>query len=204
MTSNNTDKKLEQQVYRGSQPDGIIEIFAGICLIALAFAIGKSFSLIYLLPILLFGPVLRRLRSRITYPRYGYVKLNQEKQEKDVKGILVLMLVIIISAIMLLWYFGFSNNFDGLLIWLPLIFGHLLMFMNLSIGRQSGLWFYYFLASLSIVSGALLSLFDLFDGNKELSVFFITMGIVTFIFGLVMLRGFLRKYPKHAEDINNE
>ncbi len=111
-----------------------------------------------ILPILVLGPVLRKIRARTTYPRIGYVRPAGEKPAELFRGMAfyALGVAVVVALGMLLWRGqitpGLVRQVSPLLA--SLLFGGGLLY---AAGR-SGLRRYYLLFAVSLALGICLTI----------------------------------------------
>ncbi len=199
MNNKLSDKQIQQKVFQGAQPDGITDIFAGICLFSIAYAYKDGFSFLYLLPIFLFGPVLRKLRNRFTYTRYGYVKIKNDEKGKVIGSIFGLMALIVFTAALVFLATGEFYNKNLWLKWLPLLFGILHLYMYFSFSRKTGSKIYLLLAGMALVTGVFLSVYNVPENLNRLFIYFNTVGIITMLSGIVNFYRFVKSRPENNE-----
>ncbi len=193
-------KNVEQNVFKAAQQDGLIEIFAGICLASFAILVNGYYWPVFLLPIILMGPVLRRLRNRITFPRTGYVQVPREDPGKLAGSIFGVMIILLLVQTAILYFFTGLRSFDQWFAWLPSVLGILMAGMFISMGAKSGSKIHYLFAVFSIISGFLLSVIEFNSIKTGLIIYFLVNGFLFFDFGVILLARFLKKYPLQAAE----
>ncbi len=194
-------KEIERRALRGSQQDGLMELVMGVCLAAMSSrALSPVFIGTFVLAPLLFRPVLMAMRKRFTYPRIGYVKLVEEKPKEVVGGIATLMLILIAAMAVGFVIFGDVRNFALWLKWSPAFVGVLLAGMFSSIAAKSGLIRHYAFALASVISGLVLSILRFKPLETGLFIYFLVMGVLLILCGLVIFIRFLRRHPLPAEE----
>lgn len=180
--------------------DGLAEIgFTIICIILAAYFYGQAtlspdsllfrildigFLLILLLGILITRKVITILKTRLTYPRTGYVSYKQPKPAQKLGSI---ALAIITSGILILIISLGSNNIEA---YLPIVTGILLAAVLSLIAFSSRVFRFYLLAVISALLGSGLTLSGVGD-MLGLSYYYGGMGLVVLISGLLVLRDYL-------------
>ena len=197
-------KKIEQRTYREAQRDGMMEILMGISLAAL---IGRvysvAFTFVFILPILLLGPVLQTIRKRFTYPRIGYVRLIDEKPRTLLTGIFLSMLALVVVFALAFIIFGDATDWDLWMRWLPAWLGILLVGMFHALASKSGDSIQYAFALLSLVCGLTVSIIGFRSMRTGLTLYLLIMGITLFIYGMIKLILFRRRSPMPEKEVGN-
>lgn len=204
MTQQINLKEIERKTYRDAQQDGLTDFLIGIGMIAVAgIVLTPSFlKIFWYLPIFLLSRIGEALKRRVTYPRIGHVKFQPESPKKVVGGIFLGMFILFAIMVVVFTLFGDVRDFDLWMKWLPAFCGTLLVGLFLDLGAKSGTGRYYGIALLSVISGFS---FALIDFNVELGgtvMYFLSMGLVLVITGVILLHGFLRKNPLPEEVVD--
>jgi hypothetical protein len=198
-------KKIEQNTFRDSQRDGLMEFVMGICLLAMSTRL-LSRVLIGMFPLamLLFRPVLSAMRKRFTYPRTGYVKLVDEKPKDAIAGIALITLIVIAVLAVAFILFADVRDFGLWLKWVPLWAGVVLAIMFVSLAAKSGATRYYIFALYSLLAGLVLSLLQFVKVETGTLLYFLAMGAFLTLFGMLLFLRFLRKYPEPVKEAKND
>ncbi len=194
-------KEIERKTYRDAQQDGLTDLLIGIGMIAVVGIVltPSILKLLWYLPILLLSRIGEAIKRRVTYPRIGHVKFQSESPKKVVGGIFLVMLILFAIMVVVFTLFGNVRDFDLWMKWLPAFCGTMLVGLFLDLGAKSGLGRYYGIALLSIISGFS---FALIDFNIELGgivMYFLSMGLVMVVTGIILLYEFIRKNPLPEE-----
>jgi len=151
--------EIERRARTAGYGDGLLEIFAAVVLLVIAFGWVISPGLVGILSafIVLFGwKVTDRVKARVTYPRIGYYRERAEEPRSSAKGMLLFMggafvvMVIVIAVV---------GDVSDAVEWrraAPLLSGMLLAAGFWYAGKQSGLIRHRAIAGVSVVWGALL------------------------------------------------
>jgi MFS family permease len=204
--------EVEQRVKRYWYTDGIVEIIGG----GLSILIGTYTILQGLLAegtiwhtllagcyiLLMVGGVfmtrwlVTSLKTRITYPRTGYVDYPSSKQTSW-RRLLTVVIAVGVSA--LLVSFG---RVVGTFSWVPAFTGVLFGFVLLLVmARKSGPDRFYVLAILSILLGLILS-FSGLNLSYSLGLFYAFVGMAYAVSGAIALGHYLHENPLPAEEHN--
>jgi len=201
-------KKIQQKAFRYSGQDGIIELYGGLFL---AFYAGMldwiisdfqtNFPHTPLMFLFVFSTfIIEIIRRRITYPRIGYAKVTTRLG----RGFFIASIPPVILYTFLLAiavsFFGDKWDMTPWLKWAPAFFGIVFGVMFHGIVLRSGNPLYYILTGCSIVSGATLTLLSFQTAKTGIIVYFLIMGGLMFIWGLVTFIRFLRQYPRVPEE----
>jgi hypothetical protein len=152
---------------------------------------------IFLMWFALVIPITERLRQRYTYPRAGYIKL----QEKDTWGLLkgTLLFVVAIYAVMAVIVFGFHDEITGSTLlwrWAPFIISMLLVGSFVHLQQKTGQLRYYAYGVLALLSGLVMSMIELPGLNNAIVLYIIGWGVVFLAIGFLTFFGFVWKHPK--------
>jgi hypothetical protein len=203
--------KIDHTVQRTRQYwfiDGLAELSVGGLFILLAIyffiqAILPSGSLALIIfqssfVFLLFGMIfvsrylLNKFKSRITFPRTGYVSY---KKASKAQRLLSAGLAILIASIPIFLYFTTPFSFS----WIPIFTGLLVGAIWLISAFRIGLLRLYLQALLSIILGVLISLANL-NTYPSLAIYYGVMGMVLTLSGGFILAKYLRHYPALEND----
>ncbi len=203
-------EEIERKAYRYSQQDGFTEIFMGLFFIVYGGICHDIFSDLevefpvvpFIVFFVFFGAFLEIIRSRVTYPRIGRVKITERIESWFFIAVILpfaLFPLILYAAFTL---FGDVVNLAPWVKWAPALLGAVLVGLFYRQARR-GTSFYYGFAALSAVAGALLSIVDFSPASKGILFFFLSLGGLLILFGVVMLVQFLLKYPavKEGDDV---
>ena len=197
-------RKIEQKVFRASIQDGLTELVLGFCLAILALrAVSSAFILVYLASPLLCRPVLIALRKRFTHPRLGYVQLVEDKPREVLGGIAAITLIFIAVLTVALFLSGGFKDFGRCLNWTPSLIGVLLGGMFLSFAYKSNLVRQYVFAMISVFCGLFFSIFNFGSFVTGVSLYFLVLGILLMLSGLVLFLKFLRRCPLPAKEVSH-
>jgi hypothetical protein len=97
-------------------------------------------------------------------------------------------------------FFADAWNLDLLLKWTPAFLGTVFACLFYGFAVRSGNAFYYAFLVLFVLSGIVLSLVHFSPARTGMMVFFLGMGGLLFLYGLITLIRFLRKYPKPVKE----
>jgi len=207
-------EEVGQKAYRSSEQDGLTPIMVGILLMGVSLAFSFSPFYVYLAPIsaLLFIPVIAAIRKRVTYPRTGYVRLRAEKpMKKTMIGIFLfvfgVMAVGIIGVIILSVIFGDLGDpklwRNRIIQWLPALFGMMMVGAFLYLASKSGQARYYAFASLLVAGGIAFSIIDFGSGYTGITLFLLSIGVLSLIYGTIQFIRFLHNNPLPAAEASD-
>ena len=199
----NTDAQLGK--YRtaaesAAYGDGILEIVLSALFLIVALVSGRpALAWMYLLPILLLGPGLERLKARFTYPRIGYVRLPAEPPRRLRRGLVTWIFGVFLLVAVALFIAGhLTNN----LAWRrasPVLAGTLFAGGFLYLAQRSRFWRHYVLAVASIGTGALMAWPIELEPYGNLRLWALLMAFLSMAMGVWVLRRFLRENPLAGE-----
>lgn len=206
----NEIKEVEQRVKRYWYTDGIAELAGGgmFLLLGLYFGIQghlgeQSLTSVILqvsLALLMIGGafgarrLINTLKTRLTYPRTGYVEYRVNEKEAKVRRYWVAgaAMMVAIASILLVDYI---RSLDAMVLVTGLLVG--IIFIALR-GKSSGLKRFYLLGGFSILLGIALS-FSGLSQAYNLGLFYGLVGIVILISGGLVLRWYLGQNPLPGE-----
>jgi hypothetical protein len=213
MKSNLSD--VQQRVNRYWYADGLAEILGGgmFLLLAVYFALqdllGPDSMLSGMLQaglalLMLGGAFVSRrminsLKTRLTYPRTGYVEYRVNKKGTSRKRILVFVLAFTISALTIA-FVGIFKSFNSIVAVTGFIVGMILVLLR---GKASGLYRFYALGAISLLLGLALSASDLSEGYA-LGLYYGLMGVCFLISGGLTLAHYLHENPLPAAGPNGQ
>ena len=208
MKSNLSD--VQQRVNRYWYTDGLAEILGGgmFLLLAVYFALqdflGPDSTLSGILQaslalVLIGGAfvscrLINSLKTRLTYPRTGYVEYRVNKKDTGRKRILVFILAFTISALTIA-FVGIFKSFDSIVAVTGFIVGMILVLLR---GKASGLYRFYALGTISLLLGFTISASGLPEGYA-LGLYYALMGVCFLISGGLTLTHYLHENPMPAE-----
>lgn len=137
------------------------------------------------------------LKTRITYPRTGYVEYPANKKETRSRLILVVILAASISALSMA-FIRLFQSFDSMVAVTGFVVGMVLVLLR---AKASGLARFYILGAVSMILGFVLSVSGLANGHS-LGLFYSLMGLCFLISGGLTLKHYLHSNPLPAEDRN--
>jgi hypothetical protein len=210
MESNLSD--VEQRVKRYWYTDGIGELIGGgmFVLLGIYFALQEflgqnstvggilqaSFVILIIAAVFVSRWLINSLKTRLTYPRTGYVDYQIHERGMRWRRILAVILGFVIAALTTVFVRLFQF-FDSVVAVTGLIVAVILVVLQ---AKSSGLARFYILGAASLVLGFGLSLSGLPEGYS-LGLFYGLMGVCSFISGGLTLRRYLRENPLPAEEI---
>ena len=189
-------KEIEKKAYLSYYQDGLLDIFLGIAIIS--FGIGMATDQSYIgsiMPAILF-PLWVTIKKSITIPRIGNVNFSPERKlriKKETAFFAIFFTVTVIAGAGIFFAHGHMP------VWLEAFLKKFIM-LPLGIIGAAGLSFlaywkqmnhFYFLALLTlifIIVGPILTI--------RHPVYFISLGVVIFLIGLIMLIKFMGQNPK--------
>lgn len=195
-------KKIEQQTYHEFMIDGITEILLGIVLIFMPILFTNPIFVVFVPFYILFAhPFVESIRERTTYPRLGRVefKRDDEKEGYSVKRSLLEFLLFILGTVVitLTMMILIEGGFEFSLIykWIPFLFGLIMFGPSLFLVDKTGQRHYYILGAFSTILGFFFSILDFPGEMTGLFLFFLTLGVLSIILGIIRYVWFIRTYP---------
>ena len=210
---NNEMKQVEQRVKRYWYTDGIAELASGgmFFLLGLYFGVlgyfeeGSLVSVILQVSMVLlmvggaFGVrwLVNSLKSRLTYPRTGFVEYRVNEKDAKVRRYVVIavaMLVAIASLVLV----DYIRSLESMVLVTGVLVG--IIFITLR-GKSSGLRRFYVLGGLAIVLGISLA----YSGLPQvytLALFYGLLGVAILISGGLVLQHYLAENPVISENDN--
>ena len=208
MQSNLSD--VEQRIKRYWYTDGIGELIGGgmFILLGIYFALQEFLgqnSLIggilqvSLILVMIGGMAISRwlinsLKTRLTYPRTGYVEYQVNEGKMKSRWIWVMLLAFAVSALTMIFVRLFQS-FDSIVAVTGVAVGLILAILR---AKSSGLARFYVLGALSIILGLGFSVSGLPNGYS-LGLFYGLMGVSLMLSGGLTLRRYLEENPLPAD-----
>ncbi|HEX5839252.1 MAG TPA: hypothetical protein VFY26_15555 [Anaerolineales bacterium] len=204
---------VEQRVKRYWFSDGIAELSGGgmFLLLGIYFALQQFLGqdstvgglLQASLALMMIGGayfsrrLINSLKTRITYPRTGYVEYQTDPKAARSRPILVMLLAFAVSALSIAFVRMFQS-FDSMVAVTGVVVGLILVLLR---AKVSGLARFYILGAVSMIIGILLSVSGLPNGYS-LGLFYGLMGVCFMISGGLTLQHYLSENPLPAEERN--
>jgi len=192
----NTFTEIDRRAFRHDVVDGLSEIAMAFFFLVPAFTIREpAFGWMIILPVLLMGPWLKKLRARHTWPRIGYVEPRGENAGEMLIGMAVYVAVVL--AVVGAGVFIFRGEIKpGLLRQVsPLIASILFGGGLLYAAGRSGLRRYYVLLGLSLALGIALTAVTVPGRFLSVQIYLLGMGVIIFAVGLITFVRFIRTHP---------
>jgi len=204
---------VEGRIKRYWYSDGIAEISVGLVflILGLFFSAQAYFgeeskigmvlqlSMIVVMMGSIFGTqwLVNTLKSRLTYPRTGYVEYRAKDKESSQRRLVVVgvSFAVAVAAFVLVSFF---REVDILVLISSILVGAIFIILR---ARSSGVKRFYYFGGLSFILGVALSLGNL-SRLTSLGLFYVLMGLVILVSGMLVLRHYLRKNPMPAGDDN--
>ena len=206
-------KQVEQRVKRYWYTDGIAELASGgmFLLLGLYFGVlgyfqeGSLVSVILQVSMVLvmvggtFGVrwLVNTLKSRLTYPRTGYVEYRVNEKDAKMRRYVV-MAVAMSFAIASIVLIDFIRGLESMVLFTGVIVGVIFIALR---GKSSGLKRFYVLGGLSILLGIALA-FSKVPQVYTLAIFYGLLGIAIVISGGLVMRQYINENPVHSENGN--
>lgn len=207
---NDDMKQVEKRVRRYWYTDGIAELASGgmFLLLGLYFGVlgyfedGSLVSVILQVSMVLvmvggaFGVrwLVNTLKSRLTYPRTGYVEYRVNEKDAKMRRYVV-MAVAMSFAIASIVLIDFIRGLESMVLFTGVIVGVIFIALR---GKSSGLKRFHLLGGLSIVLGITLA-FSKLSQVYSLSLFYGLLGIGILISGALVMHQYLDENPLRSE-----
>jgi hypothetical protein len=204
---------VEQRVKRYWFSDGIAELSGGgmFLLLGLYFTLQQflgqdstfggllqaSLALLMIAGAYFSRRLVNSLKTRITYPRTGYVEYQVDPKAARSRPILAMLLAFAVSALSIAFIRMFQA-FDSMVAVTGVVVGMILVLLR---AKVSGLARFYILGAISMVLGIILSVSGLPNGYS-LGLFYALMGLCFMISGGFTLQSYLRQNPLPLEQRN--
>jgi len=188
--------EIDRRAFRHDVVDGLTEIAMAFFFLVPAFTLkNPAFSWMIILPILLMGPWLKRIRARTTYPRIGYVEPRGENAGKMFRGMAIYVLVVLAVVAVAIFFWRGQLTSGSVRRVAPLLASLLFGGGLLYAAGRSGLRRYYVLLAASVALGAVLTVFPTPGRYASVQIYLLAMGLIIFLVGTVTFAHFLRTHP---------
>lgn len=139
------------------------------------------------------GRLINSLKTRLTYPRTGYVSYKRSRgKNRWIAGALAIIIAAAVSA-----FFILSPTYIA---WIPGVTGILLSGFLVVIGYRLALLRFYGQAAISLILGVGISLSGM-GNDPGLAIFYGLMGLIVTISGAITLHNYLQNYPPIQEEL---
>jgi hypothetical protein len=193
-------KTADRLAYREEMKNGLADMMIASFFIVPAVVISRPYlTWLYLVPLLLLGPVYRAAKRKYIEPRLGYAELQDEPPGRLLGGIAIFSIVIVALLALVLLALGDISDPSQWRRWSAALAGVLFAGGLLYAGRRSGLLRYFLLALVSAAGGILLAVFIDRGSYLALRIYLLGMGILVFGNGLILFSRFIRNHPIQEE-----
>jgi hypothetical protein len=200
-------KEIERNTYMSYHQDGLIDIFVGFYI--LLFGAGilirtvTEFSTWFIIPAIfpsIMVPIWISFKRRITIPRIGYVKFGLRSANK----LMAVFLGLAVAGLGVFMVFGLGGSMgeSWALAIIDLIISNSMIIIGISAVLISSL-FAYTMGLKRLYAYGLVTLVMFLIGHFmaiQFEYFLLTIGFAIVIYGLILLRRFLQKYPLSRGD----
>jgi hypothetical protein len=206
---------VEQRVNRYWYSDGLAEILgAGMFILLGIYFAAQDFLgpdsawsgilQVSLVLILIGGAFVSRrsinsLKTRLTYPRTGYVEYRVNEKERRSRLALVFLLAFSVSALTVA-FVAIFKSFDSMVAVTGVVVGMILVLLR---AKASGLARFYVLGAISFVLGLVISASGLSNGYA-LGLYYASMGVCFLVSGGLTLMHYLHENPLPLEGHSDE
>jgi hypothetical protein len=176
--------------------DGLMYIPFSLILLVMAFIVQMPYFVPFLAILIIFGPTaIERLRKKYTYPRIGYVKLQDEDPTNVGKGFFgFLFIVFLVPIALVIVLLGGNVTLAMLYQWLPFAFGFVILGPCIYLVDLTGSRKFYLLGIATSVTGFLVSLI-VEQGLLGFVLYMLGWSLVIMLTGFISFFRFIRKYP---------
>jgi hypothetical protein len=207
MSKKNSLRAIEKKTYMSYHQDGLIDIFVGFYI--LLFGVGillrtvTEFSTWFIIPAIfpsIMVPIWISFKRRITIPRIGYVKFGLRSANK----LMAVFLGLTVAGLGVFMVFGLGGSIgqSWAIAVMDLIISNSMIIIGISAVLISSLFAYSMGLKRLYVYG-LVTLVMFLVGHFmaiQFEYFLLTIGFAIVIYGFVLLRQFLQKYPLSRGD----
>lgn len=206
--------EVEQRVKRYWFADGIGELAGGGLFLLLGAYFGipqilgennllsvllqSSLVLVMIGGVFLVRWLVTALKTRLTYPRTGYVEYRVDKQHA-VRTRTFAMAFAMLMAFLMVWLARSVQVIDSTVLVTGVVVGAVFVILR---GKSFGIQRFYVLGGISAVIGVVLA-FSGLPNSYSLAVFYGLMGLVVMLSGGVVLLRYLKENPLPVEESND-
>jgi hypothetical protein len=201
MTKLSNLSELEQETYRSTVKDGLMELFLGMTLLILSNVYYNtwSISLMVLFVIIIFPKATEKIRERYIYTRIGYVKVKPDTEFEVIQFITFMVTIFSLAGILILLLPNGYDDTDNLYrIW-PFILGMVMFGPAMHLQEKTGMDRYLFMGVLPTISGLLITVLSVIDEPWDkfegIRIFTLLWGLLSLIFGVTMYVRFIKNHP---------
>ncbi len=202
MIENLSLSEIKKNAYNSINQDGLAEIALGFMLLWLSVFLylhvfkGEDVVVFLILPAILIGPFLQKMRKKFTYPRVGYANLVTPRRTKLVMFVLIIALALGIFAAVNYVKIDFHAD---IFYFAPLVIGLFLASAQAYRYKryQTKRYFIYFLAGL--ISTITVYFFPM-RGLLRVMIIFSSLGIFLIPIGLITFNKFNKNFPLQKDN----
>lgn len=209
VNTTNDLQSLEQEAYRHTISDGLMEIFAGMMFLMLSnlYTNTMPIAIIVLFMLVIFPRAIKEIRKKWIYPRIGYVKVKQDTKFEWVSFLIFMGTVTTMAGILVLLLPGGYSDTDNLYRVAPFAIGMVMFGPAFELVDRSGQDIYYLVGILPMISGLAITAASVINEPwapfRGLQIFSILWGNLALAIGFIRLAWFLHKHP-HEEETPDE
>ena len=194
--NNDELKKLRQETTQKSMEDGLWYIPFSLILLLVSASVQMPYLTPFIALIIVFGPkAIECLREKYTYPRIGYVKLQEEAPQEMGRGIIgFLFITFLVPISMVIIMLSIEITLSTLFQWLPFAFGVIMVGPSLYLVDATGSRIFYLFGIAASSTGFLIS-YLISQGILGFILYMLGWSIVTMIVGILLFLRFVSKYP---------
>jgi len=189
--------------YRESMQCGLADMMIASFFIVPGVVVGRpGLTWLFIVPLILLGPVYRAASRKHIEPRLGYAELTGEPPGRLLAGITIFIVAVIAALGLVLLFFG-SVDDPGM--WRrcsPVLAGILFSGGLIYAGQRAGLMRYYLLALFSVSCGFALAYWIRSATYLGLRTYLLITGCLVFCNGLILFIRFTRNHPLRKEEAN--
>jgi hypothetical protein len=138
--------------------------------------------------------LVRTLKTRLTYPRTGYVEYKARDKDANQRRYVVIA-VALAMAVLSIVLINFIRGLDSMVLGTGILIAAVFIALR---GKSSGVTRFYYLGGISLVLGMGLS-FDSLSQAFNLGLFYGLLGVALIVSGGLTLKRYLRENPMPAE-----
>ena len=201
MTKLSDLSELEQETYRSTMKDGLMEISLGLTMLILSNVYYSSIpiSIMVLFIIVIFPKGTEKIRERYIYTRIGYVKIKTDTEFEVAQFITFMVTIFSLAGILILLFPNGYDDTDNLYrIW-PFILGMVMFGPAMHLQEKTGQDRYLLMGVLPTVSGLLITVLSVIDEPWEkfegIRIFALFWGLISLIYGIIIYIRFIKTHP---------
>ena len=199
MNANLDAKTIARNVWQDSMRDGLMEMLLGVYFLLTGIVIYADLSALFIIFMVIFPALAKKMKERYTHPRIGYVKFPEHENNPG-RRIMVALIAAVVAMALVVILARAGEKTEALYEWIPLL-PALILAAGLSFtGQKTGFVRYYAMTAFALIVGFIVPFVELPGKMDNIALYLLVVGAVFLVWGAAIFLNFLRTYPVRTEE----